>query len=104
MVAQDPNAADNGALSTDLGESASRHDHGDGHEGGHGGHGHGVSADADRRWLAIALVLIVGFMAVEVVVGVLAHLLALISDTGQRQHLPRPTRFIGAFAVSRNML
>ena len=49
---------------------------------GHDGHGHGVSADADRRWLAIALGLIVGFMAVEVVVGVLAHSLALISDAG----------------------
>jgi cobalt-zinc-cadmium efflux system protein len=32
--------------------------------------------------LAIALVLILGFMAVEVVVGVLAHSLALISDAG----------------------
>lgn len=58
--------------------------HGDhGHAHGHGdGHGHGVSVDADRRWLAIALGLIVGFMAVEVVVGVLAHSLALISDAG----------------------
>ncbi|MFI5763569.1 cation diffusion facilitator family transporter [Streptomyces sp. NPDC051563] len=72
------------------------HDHGTvGHEseGGHGGHGgheesghghaghsHGVAADADRRWLGIALGLIAGFMAVEVVIGVLAHSLALISD------------------------
>jgi cobalt-zinc-cadmium efflux system protein len=39
-----------------------------------------VSADADRRWLAIALTLITVFMAAEVVVGVLAHSLALISD------------------------
>ncbi len=55
-----------------------------GHEDGHGhAHGHGgVSAVADRRWLGIALVLIVGFMAVEVVVGVAAHSLALISDAG----------------------
>lgn len=54
-----------------------------GHEDVHGhAHGHGVSAGADRRWLAIALVLIVGFMAAEVVVGVLAHSLALISDAG----------------------
>lgn len=54
-----------------------------GHEDGHGhSHGHGVSAEADRRWLAIALVLIVGFMVTEVVVGVLAHSLALISDAG----------------------
>ncbi|MYT71947.1 MULTISPECIES: cation diffusion facilitator family transporter [unclassified Streptomyces] len=55
----------------------SEHDHG-GH--GHAGHGHGVSADADRRWLALALTLITGFMAVEVVVGVVARSLALISD------------------------
>jgi cobalt-zinc-cadmium efflux system protein len=46
---------------------------------GHG-HGHGVSADTDRRWLGLALALIVGFMAAEVVVGVLAQSLALISD------------------------
>ncbi len=34
----------------------------------HEGHSHGVSADADRRYLAIALALLVGFMLVEVVV------------------------------------
>jgi cobalt-zinc-cadmium efflux system protein len=39
-----------------------------------------VSADADSRWLGGALVLIVVFMAGEVVVGLLAHSLALISD------------------------
>ncbi|MFB7267482.1 cation diffusion facilitator family transporter, partial [Streptomyces nojiriensis] len=54
------------------------HDHGHGHD--HGGHSHGVAADADRRWLAIALALIGGFMAVEVVIGVMANSLALISD------------------------
>lgn len=57
------------------------HSHGGGaHDHGHGGHSHGVSLDADRRWLGISLGLIVGFMAVEVVIGVLAHSLALISD------------------------
>ncbi|MBX9639690.1 MAG: cation diffusion facilitator family transporter, partial [Mycobacteriaceae bacterium] len=45
-------------------------------------HGHGVSADADRKWLTLSLGLIVGFMIVEVVVGVLANSLALISDAG----------------------
>ncbi|MFJ8490439.1 cation diffusion facilitator family transporter [Streptomyces sp. NPDC094038] len=55
------------------------HDHGHG-AGGHAGHSHGVSADADRRWLAIALTLITVFMAAEVVVGVIAGSLALISD------------------------
>ncbi|MCC3766730.1 cation diffusion facilitator family transporter [Streptomyces sp. UNOC14_S4] len=54
------------------------HDHG--HDHGHGGHSHGVAADADRRWLTIALTLITVFMAVEVTVGILARSLALISD------------------------
>ncbi|MFI5618771.1 cation diffusion facilitator family transporter [Streptomyces sp. NPDC051567] len=54
--------------------------HGHSHGHGHGGHSHGVSADADRRWLGIALGLIVGFMAIEVVIGVMANSLALISD------------------------
>lgn len=46
----------------------------------HQGHGHGVSAEADRGKLAIALALIVGFMAAEVVTGIVAHSLALLSD------------------------
>ncbi|GAA1653608.1 cation diffusion facilitator family transporter [Catellatospora bangladeshensis] len=46
----------------------------------HDGHSHGVSADADRRWLAVALAVIAGFMLVEVAVGVVAQSLALISD------------------------
>ncbi|WP_217547224.1 cation diffusion facilitator family transporter [Streptomyces sp. GbtcB6] len=57
------------------------HDSGHGHgAGGHAGHSHGVSADADRRWLAIALTLITAFMAIEVVIGIIAGSLALISD------------------------
>jgi cobalt-zinc-cadmium efflux system protein len=55
------------------------HDHAEG-GGGHAGHAHGVSADADRRYLTGALALIVAFMAGEVVVGFVAHSLALISD------------------------
>src|ERR1700716_435608 len=35
---------------------------------------------AERRALAVALVLIVGFMGVEVVTGILASSLALLSD------------------------
>ncbi|MGW1339672.1 cation diffusion facilitator family transporter [Kribbella sp. NPDC002412] len=54
-------------------------EHGHGHGNGHG-HGHGVSADADRKLLSGALALIVGFMAAEVVVGVAAGSLALITD------------------------
>ena len=45
-------------------------------------HSHGVSADADASKLAITLGLIVGFMAVEVTVGVLASSLALLADAG----------------------
>jgi cobalt-zinc-cadmium efflux system protein len=48
--------------------------------GGHAGHPHGVSANADSRWLAGALTLIVVYMAGEVIVGLLGHSLALISD------------------------
>jgi cobalt-zinc-cadmium efflux system protein len=43
---------------------------------------HSVTADCDTRQLSIALGLIVGFMLVEVVFGVLAHSLALLSDAG----------------------
>jgi cobalt-zinc-cadmium efflux system protein len=50
-----------------------------GHDHGHG-HDHGVTATADKRWLSIALALIVGFMVVEVVVGLIAGSLALLSD------------------------
>ncbi len=54
--------------------------HGHSHAHDHAGHSHGVSADADARYLTIALALIVGFMALEVVVGILAHSIALLSD------------------------
>jgi cobalt-zinc-cadmium efflux system protein len=47
---------------------------------GHHHHHHGHSHEADSRRLAIALALIAGFMAVEVVVGILADSLALLSD------------------------
>jgi cobalt-zinc-cadmium efflux system protein len=43
-------------------------------------HEHGVSAGADRRWLWFAFAVLTVFMAGEVVVGVLAHSLALLSD------------------------
>jgi cobalt-zinc-cadmium efflux system protein len=49
-----------------------QHDH-------HHEHSH-ISADADRRWLWTALGLICAFMAVEVVAGVVAGSLALLSD------------------------
>ena len=49
------------------------HDH-------HHGHDHGVGAETEIRPLTIALVLILAFMAAEVVVAVVAHSLALVSD------------------------
>jgi cobalt-zinc-cadmium efflux system protein len=55
------------------------HDHHH-HSGGGHDHHHAPSADADLRWLAIALALIAGFMVVEVVGGLLADSLALLSD------------------------
>lgn len=51
-----------------------------GHGPGHAGHGHGVWGDADARRLGLALALIVGYMSVEVVSGILASSLALLSD------------------------
>ncbi|WP_017936406.1 cation diffusion facilitator family transporter [Nocardioides sp. Iso805N] len=61
------------------------HGHEDGHAHGHAHdhtHDHGVAADADRRYLRGALVLLVAFMLGEVVVAVLAGSLALLSDAG----------------------
>jgi cobalt-zinc-cadmium efflux system protein len=49
------------------------HDH-------HHHHHHGPAATGDRGPLTVALALIAGFMAVEVVAGILAHSLALLSD------------------------
>ncbi len=50
-----------------------------GHSHG-GGHFHAVSPEADRAKLRLALALILGFMCVEVVAGILASSLALLSD------------------------
>src|SRR4051812_7271862 len=48
---------------------------------GQGGHAHAVvGPDTDARRLGIGLALIVGFMVAEVVAGILADSLALISD------------------------
>jgi len=63
-------------MERDSEQSDHRHEHGaHGHD-----HSHGVSADADSQYLTIAFVLIVGFMVFEVVVGIMAHSLALLSD------------------------
>jgi cobalt-zinc-cadmium efflux system protein len=41
-----------------------------------------VNRDGDKRYLMIAMLLLLGFMAVEVVVGLAARSVALISDAG----------------------
>ncbi|GII28964.1 cation diffusion facilitator family transporter [Planotetraspora mira] len=66
-------------------DTAHDHDHDTAHDldTAHGhGHGHAVRSDADRRPLVGALLLILGFMAAEVVTGLLAGSLALLSDAG----------------------
>src|ERR1700694_1009802 len=52
------------------------------HEDPHTGHNHGITPDADRRYLRIAMGLIVGFMAAEVVVALISGSLALLADAG----------------------
>jgi cobalt-zinc-cadmium efflux system protein len=53
--------------------------HAHGHDHSHA-HSHAPAPDADRRWLSVALGLILAFMLVEVVAGLLADSLALLSD------------------------
>ncbi|HWT26117.1 MAG TPA: cation diffusion facilitator family transporter [Solirubrobacteraceae bacterium] len=53
--------------------------HSHAHHHGHA-HTHAPAAGADGRWLAVALALVLGFMVVEVVAGILADSLALLSD------------------------
>ena len=56
------------------------------------GHGHGVAANADQRYLAGALTLIVGFMAVEVIIGTVtsaALLLRLFWMSSSTSDTPR---------------
>ncbi len=51
------------------------------HHGG-GGHAHGVAADADVRYLTVALGLIASFLVGEVVAAALSGSLALFGDAG----------------------
>ncbi|WP_027758956.1 cation diffusion facilitator family transporter [Streptomyces sp. AA1529] len=84
MQDHDPSTsgARTGAGRPEPGRRDHRHRNGEHQDPGHrdDGHAHGVRADADRRWLAGALTLIVVFMAAEVVVGLAAGSLALLSD------------------------
>lgn len=68
------------------------HDH-----ASHAGHSHGVSADVDARWLWIALGLNFGFLVVEVIVGLIANSVALLSDAA---HMLTDTASIGLAIVA----
>jgi len=72
--------------------------HSHGHS--HAGHTHGASADADRGKLAIALSLILAFMAAEVVTGIVANSLALLSDAA---HMLTDAAAIGFSLVAINL-
>ena len=72
-----------GPVQTGPGHGHSHGTHEHAHDHSASGHAHAPSAHADRRWLAVALALIVGFMAVEVVAGLLAGSLALLSDAAK---------------------
>jgi cobalt-zinc-cadmium efflux system protein len=45
-------------------------------------HHHGISADTDSRYIAIALALLAGFLVFEVVMAFVGHSLALLADAG----------------------
>jgi cobalt-zinc-cadmium efflux system protein len=63
------------------------------------GHGHELSPGADRRWLGASLAVVVVFMIGEVIAGLLAHSLALITDSGHM--LTDATAIVVAVIASR---
>lgn len=64
---------------------------------GHAGHSHAPGPGADRRLIAAAGTLIVAFMAGEVVAGLVAHSLALLSDAA---HMLTDAASIGLVLVT----
>lgn len=62
-------------------------------EHAHDGHSHAISADADRRYLWIALLLLTAFLVGEVVVALVSGSLALLSDAA---HMLTDVGAIGA--------
>ena len=52
------------------------------HNHSHEGHNHNISADADRKYLWMALIILGAFMISEVVVSLMTGSLALLSDAG----------------------
>ena len=63
----------------------------------HQGHSHAPAADADVRYLAIALGLILAFMVFEVIMAVVAHSLALFADAG---HMLTDATALGASIIA----
>ena len=59
--------------------------------------GAGAGAGADRRWLLAALAVVLAFMVAEVVAGLLAPSLALITDAG---HMITDAAAIGVAVVA----
>jgi len=72
---------------------------GHGHSGGHD-HGHGISENRDRRYLVIALALLIAFMITEVIVAFVSGSLALLSDAG---HMLTDVGAIGASLWAMNL-
>jgi cobalt-zinc-cadmium efflux system protein len=62
-----------------MSAAGGRHEHGSGGHS-HASHSFGGTGEADRGKLAIALALLLAFMAAEVVVGIAVNSLALLSD------------------------
>ena len=60
-------------------------------------HAHGPAPGSDARWLSAALALILAFMAGEVIAGVAANSLALISDAA---HMLTDAASIGLVLVT----
>jgi cobalt-zinc-cadmium efflux system protein len=60
------------------------------HHHGPGSHAGAAAGPRNSRYLAGALALILAFMAAEVVVGIIASSLALISDAGRDAPIRRP--------------
>ena len=80
------------AVGAEMPDETAEAEHGHGH-----GHQHGPSTDSDPRWLWGALVLILACMAAEIVVGLFAHSLALISDAA---HMLTDAASIGLVLVT----
>ena len=70
------------------------------HGHSHGAHPHGVGAQTQPRWLVVALGINLAFFLGEVVAGILANSLALLSDAA---HMLSDVAAIGlALAASRS--